>query len=86
MAGRLSGRRLRDAARLRRISCETRLALVGEGYELVIREGKQARVKLFADLPTLLARGHELLTAWKATGWSNEDGAYGSLRWAEVEG
>ena len=69
-----------------RRSCETRLALVGEGYELVVREGKQVWVESFADLPTLLSREHELLTAWKAQGWSNEDGAYGSLRWAEVEG
>jgi hypothetical protein len=63
-----------------RRSCETRLALVGEGYELVIREGKESAVERFTELRKLLSREHQLLTAWKAQGWSNEDGTYGSPR------
>ena len=59
-----------------RRSCETRLALVGDGYELVIREGKQTSVERFSELRKLLAREHELLAAWKAQGWRSQDGAH----------
>ena len=49
-------------------SIETRLALEGDGYELVIDDGLK-RVESFPDLPTLLTREHELRDAWKAQGW-----------------
>lgn len=68
-----------------RRSCETRLALVGDGYELVIREGRRAWVEPFTELRQLLAREHELLAAWKAQGWTNEDGTYASVRWGSAE-
>ena len=63
-----------------RRSCETRLALVGDGYELVIREGNQTSVERFAELRKLLAREHELLAAWKAQGWRTQDGADRAVR------
>jgi hypothetical protein len=63
-----------------RRSCETRLALVGDGYELVVREGRKAWAESFTELPKLLAREHELLAAWKAQGWTNEHGTYAAVR------
>ena len=58
---------------LERRSCETRLALAGEGYELVIRDGEHARIERFTELSKLLAREHQLLTAWKAQGWRHAE-------------
>jgi hypothetical protein len=52
-----------------RRSCETRLALDTSGYELVIRGAEGERVEHFAQLQDLLAREHQLLTAWRAQGW-----------------
>ena len=63
-----------------RRSCETRLALVGDGYELVVREGGQCRTEPFRDLHRLLAREHQLLTAWRAQGWRHNDAARFSER------
>jgi hypothetical protein len=63
-----------------RRSCETRLALLGAGYELAIREGKQTSVERFSDLRQLLAREHELLAAWKAQGWRSQNGADHTVR------
>ena len=63
-----------------RRSCETRLALVGQGYELVIREGKESSVERFTELRKLLSREHQLLTAWKAQGWRSAEAAQLRLR------
>jgi hypothetical protein len=54
-----------------RRSCETRLAIEGDGYELVVRDASETRIERFTDLPKLLAREHELLAAWRAQGWRN---------------
>ena len=51
-------------------SCETRLALIGDGYELVVREHGETRTERFGDLQRLLSREHELLAAWRAQGWA----------------
>lgn len=51
-----------------RRSCETRLAADGPGYELVVQDAV-TQVEKFSDLGKLLAREHELLTAWRAQGW-----------------
>ena len=59
---------------LARRSCETRLATDGEGFELVVRDAGKVRVERFADLPKLMARAHQLLTAWKAQGPSRSSG------------
>ena len=48
---------------------EIRLRADGPGYELVIREGEAEHVESFDALPPLLAREHELMQAWRATGW-----------------
>jgi hypothetical protein len=50
-------------------SIETRLALDGKGYELVITDEQDSHVESFQRLPDLLAREHELLAAWRAAGW-----------------
>jgi hypothetical protein len=52
-----------------RRSCETRLAADGDGYELVIEDATGAHVEAFDRLTRLLAREHELLSAWRAQGW-----------------
>lgn len=52
-----------------RRSCETRLALDGVGYELVIIEETGMRIEQFSDIPKLLSREHELFAAWRAQGW-----------------
>jgi hypothetical protein len=65
-----------------RRSCETRLAADGKAFELVIREPGKAQVERFADLPKLMAREHQLLTAWRAQGWKNAESAYAAVRWA----
>jgi hypothetical protein len=52
------------------LTCETRLHPHGPGYQLVITESAHERIENFAELPKLLAREHELLTAWRAQGWS----------------
>ena len=49
-------------------SLEARHATDGSGFELVIKDGAE-RVERFAQLPDLLSREHELLTAWRAQGW-----------------
>jgi hypothetical protein len=53
-----------------RRSCETRLAPEGEGYELVIEDSTSRRTELFKRYRLLLAREHELLTGWRAEGWT----------------
>lgn len=63
-----------------RRSCETRLAIVAEGYELVVREGGKIWTERFVELHRLLSREHELLAAWRAQGWRHESGAYPSGR------
>jgi len=59
-----------------RRSCETRLALAGDGYELVVREGGECWTERFRDLHRLLSREHELLAAWRAQGWRHKDAAF----------
>lgn len=49
--------------------CETRLAVEGEGYELVITDSSGTHVERFPELSQLLSREHELLAAWRAQGW-----------------
>ena len=48
---------------------------------LVIPEPGKIHVERFPDLPKLMAREHQLLTAWRAQGWNNADAGYASLRW-----
>jgi hypothetical protein len=50
-------------------SCETRLALDGQGYELIVTDADGVHVERFDELSNLLAREHELLAAWRAQGW-----------------
>lgn len=50
-------------------SVETRIALDGVGYELVVTNEKGSHIESFQRLPDLLAREHELLAAWRAEGW-----------------
>lgn len=52
-----------------RRSCETRMAAAAEGYELVVEDATGTHIELFVELPRLLAREHELLSAWRAQGW-----------------
>ena len=52
-----------------RLAAETRLNPLGPGYELVITTDDVARIEPFDDLASLLSREHELLQAWRATGW-----------------
>jgi hypothetical protein len=49
--------------------CETRLAVDGKGYELVIHDSGLTYTERFSDLGALLGREHELVTAWRALGW-----------------
>lgn len=65
-----------------RRSCETRLAADGQAFELVIREPEKVHVERFVDLAKLLAREHQLLTAWRAQGWKNTESGYAAVRWA----
>jgi hypothetical protein len=50
-------------------TCETRLALDGQGYELVVTDGDGAHIETYDELADLLAREHQLLVAWRAQGW-----------------
>jgi hypothetical protein len=52
-----------------RLASETRLNPLGPGYELVVTMDGVTRVEPFEDLAGLLSREHELLQAWRATGW-----------------
>ena len=65
-----------------RRSCETRLSPDGNAFELVIRERGKAHVERFAVLARLMAREHQLLTAWRAQGWKNAESGYAAVRWA----
>ena len=49
-------------------SCETRLASEG-GYELIVVEGGRRQSERFDNLLRLLAREHEIVSAWRAQGW-----------------
>jgi len=51
------------------LSSETRLSPDGPGYQLAILENGHTRIESFETLPSLLAREHELLQAWRAQGW-----------------
>ena len=55
-------------------TCETRLAAGGDGYELVVTDATGVRVESFTDLARLLAREHEILSAWRALGWREKIG------------
>ena len=50
-------------------TCETRLAVDSQGYELIVTDAEGVRVERFDELANLLAREHELLAAWRAQGW-----------------
>jgi hypothetical protein len=52
-----------------RLASETRLNPLGPGYELVVTMDGVTRVEPFEDLAGLLSREHELIQAWRATGW-----------------
>jgi hypothetical protein len=49
--------------------CEMRLHPDRNGYELIVREGEQEHVEQFGTLESILRREHELVQAWRATGW-----------------
>ena len=59
------------------LSCETRLNPDGHGFQLVIVENGDSRVEDYAELPTLLAREHQLLHAWRLRGGVMSDGDSG---------
>ena len=50
-------------------TCEARSASQGRGYELVITEGRRARVEQFLDVRSLELRQHQLRHAWLMRGW-----------------
>jgi hypothetical protein len=56
-------------------SCETRPASRGPGYELVITEGRFARVEHFQDARSVENRQYELRHAWLMHGWRTTDHA-----------
>jgi hypothetical protein len=58
-----------------RLSCEIRLALDSQAYELVVvwPDGKQT-CERHAALPQAIRREHELHQAWKAQGWNELKG------------
>jgi hypothetical protein len=41
----------------------------GAGYQLLITENDQQVDESYRDLPSLLLREHQLVTAWRAAGW-----------------
>jgi hypothetical protein len=49
---------------------EVRLNPYGDGFELVVRDehGRES-VETFTAIDRVLAREHELLSAWQALGW-----------------
>ena len=59
-------------------TCETRLALDGQGYELIVSDTEGVRTEQFDELANLLAREHELLAAWRAQGWREAQQQRGS--------
>ena len=52
-----------------RRACETRLALEGPGYELIVSDSSGSHVERFDELSKLLGREHEIIAAWRAQGW-----------------
>jgi hypothetical protein len=50
-------------------TCETRLSAEKGGYELVVTDGGVTTTEPFENLADMLAREHELVQAWRATGW-----------------
>ena len=54
-----------------RISYEIRLVEDGAEYELVVRHEGAEQVERFSDMHRLLAREHELTSAWRALGWTD---------------
>ena len=54
-----------------RRTCEVRLDESGIGYELLATEGGRTNVEHFDTIQKLLAREHELTTAWRAMGWKD---------------
>jgi hypothetical protein len=63
-----------------RRSCETRLAFEGRGFELVVEDASGTHVEQFFDLGRLLAREHQLQTAWRALGWRPDGHGWSLLR------
>lgn len=57
--------------------CETRLGADGTGYELIVNDGSGSHSEHFAELPKLLSREHEVLSAWRAQGWRPASGTRG---------
>ena len=52
-------------------SFEVRLAFEGDGYELVVNDGSAVHIERFVLLAPLLRRQEEVLSAWKALGWTD---------------
>jgi hypothetical protein len=48
---------------------EVRLDDTGEAYEMLVTEDAGAHREHFDTIQKLLAREHELTTAWRAMGW-----------------
>jgi hypothetical protein len=55
-------------------TCETRLAVDGQGYELIVTDSEGVHVERFDELADLLGREHQLLAAWRAQGWREASG------------
>ncbi len=75
-------RRTTESSGMKEAVGETRRAADGKALELVIREPGKAHVERFADLPKLMARERQLLTAWRTQGWKNADSGYAAVWWA----
>lgn len=63
-----------------RRTCETRLSAEGAGYELVVADASGVHVEAFTEMASLLAREHEILSAWKALGWRESSHRNAKLR------
>ena len=60
-----------------RLASETRLNPLGPGYKLVVTMDGVTSVEQFDNLAGLLSREHELLQAWRATGWRDGNASAG---------
>jgi hypothetical protein len=50
---------------------EIRLATAADGYELIVTINGHETTERFRSIHHLLAREHELTTAWRALGWQD---------------
>jgi hypothetical protein len=51
------------------VTCETCLNPDGIGFHLVVTQNGERHVERFDSVPSMLAREHEWLQAWRSHGW-----------------